>query len=270
LLIDIARGEISISHQAELLGISRSSVYYEPVVDEYDLQLKLQIDKLYTLTPFYGSRKITEQLRRDEHMVNRKHVQRLMREMGLEAIYQKPRLSDPHPGHKIYPYLLRNVVIDRKDQVWATDITYIPLARGFMYLVAIMDWWSRYVLAWKTSTTLDTAFCLEALEMALAFGKPEIFNSDQGSQFTSNAFTNAVKDNGIDISMDGRGRCMDNIFTERLWRSLKYENVYLMQYETFPDGRQGIDSYFDLYNNVRLHQALRYRTPAEVYFQRAD
>ena len=270
LLIDIARGEISISHQAELLGISRSSVYYEPVVDEYDLQLKLQIDKLYTLTPFYGSRKITEQLRRDEHMVNRKHVQRLMREMGLEAIYQKPRLSDPHPGHKIFPYLLRNVVIDRKDQVWATDITYIPLARGFMYLVAIMDWWSRYVLAWKTSTTLDTAFCLEALEMALAFGKPEIFNSDQGSQFTSNAFTNAVKDNGIDISMDGRGRCMDNIFTERLWRSLKYENVYLMHYETVPDGKQGIDSYFDLYNNVRLHQALKYRTPAEVYFQRAD
>lgn len=270
MLIDITRGEISISHQAELLGISRSSVYYEPVEDEYDLLLKLQIDKLYTLTPFYGSRKITEQLRRDEHMVNRKHVQRLMREMGLEAIYQKPRLSDPHPGHKIYPYLLRNVVIDRKDQVWATDITYIPLARGFMYLVAIMDWWSRYVLAWKTSTTLDTAFCLEALEMALAFGKPEIFNSDQGSQFTSNAFTTRVKDTGIHISMDGRGRCMDNIFTERLWRSLKYENVYLMHYETVPDGKQGIDSYFDLYNNVRLHQALKYRTPAEVYFQRAD
>jgi putative transposase len=258
LLIDITGGKISISHQAELLGISRSSVYYEPVVDEYDLLLKRLIDKQYTLTPFYGSRKMTEQLRRDEHIVNRKHIQRLMREMGLEAIYQKPRLSDPHPGHKIYPYLLRNVVIDRKDQVWASDITYIPLARGFMYLVAIMDWWSRYVLAWKTSTTLDTAFCLEALEMALEFGKPEIFNSDQGPQFTSNVFT-----------MDGRGRCMDNIFTERLWRSLKYENVYLMHYETVPEGRQGIDSYFGLYNNVRLHQALKYRTPAEVYFQRA-
>jgi putative transposase len=264
LLIDIASSKISISHQAELLGISRSSVYYEPVLDEYNLLLKSLIDKQYTLTPFYGSRKMTEQFRRDEHFVNRKH-----REMGLEAIYQKPRLSEPHPGHKIYPYLLRNVVIDRKDQVWASDITYIPLARGFMYLVAIIDWWSRYVLAWKTSTTLDTAFCLAALEMALEFGKPEIFNSDQGSQFTSNAFTNAVKDNGIDISMDGRGRCMDNIFTERLWRSLKYENVYLMHYETVPEGRQGIDSYFGFYNDVRLNQSLKYRTPAEVYFQRA-
>jgi putative transposase len=260
LLIDIAGGKISISHQAELLGISRSSIYYEPVVDEYDLLLKLQIDKQYTLTPFYGSRKMTEQLRRDEYMVNRQHVQRLMREMGLEAIYQKPRLSDPHPGHKIYPYLLRNVVIDRKDQVWAADITYIPLASGFMYLVAIIDWWSRYVLAWKTSTTL---------EMALEFGKPEICNSDQGSQFTSNAFTTRVKDNGIDISMDGRGRCMDNIFTERLWRSLKYENVYLIHYETVPEGRQGIDAYFGFYNDDRLHQALQYRTPAEVYSQRA-
>lgn len=270
MLIDIASRKISISHQAELLGISRSSVYYEQVVDEYDLLLKSLIDKQYTLTPFYGSRKMTEQLRRDEHLVNRKHIQRLMREMGLEAIYQKPRLSEPHPGHKIYPYLLRNVVIDRKDQVWASDITYIPLARGFMYLVAIIDWWSRYVLAWKTSITLDTAFCLEALEMALEFGKPGIFNSDQGSQFTSNAFTNAVKENGIDISMDGRGRCMDNIFTERLWRSLKYENVYLMHYGTVPEGRQGIDSYFGFYNDLRLHQALQYRTPAEVYFQRAS
>ena len=269
LLIDIDSREISISHQAELLGISRSSVYYDPVVDEYDLLLKRLIDKQYTLVPFYGSRKMTEKLRRDEYMVNRKHVQRLMREMGLEAIYQRPRLSEPHPGHKIYPYLLRNVAIDRKDQVWASDITYIPLARGFMYLVAIMDWWSRYVLAWKTSTTLDTAFCLEALEMALKFGKPEIFNTDQGSQFTSTAFTTMVKDNGIDVSMDGRGRCMDNIFTERLWRSLKYENVYLMHYETVPEGRQGIRSYFGFYNDDRLHQALKYRTPAEVYFQRA-
>ncbi len=228
LLIDIADKKISISHQAELLGISRSSVYYEPVVDEYDLLLKRLIDEQYTLTPFYGSRKMTEQLKRDEHVVNRKHIQRLMREMGLEAIYQKPRLSEPHPGHKIYYYLLRNVVIDRKDLVWAADITYIPLARGFMYLVAIMDWWSRYVLAWKTSTTLDTAFCLEVLEMALEFRTPKIFNTDQGSQFTSNAFTKMVKDKGIEISMDGRGRCMDNIFTELLWRSLKYENVYLV------------------------------------------
>lgn len=219
LLIDIPSKKISISHQVELLGISRSSVYYEPVMDEYDLLLKHLIDKQYTLTPFYGSRKMTEQLRRDEHMVNRKHIQRLMREMGL---------------------------------------------------VAIMDWWSRYVLSWKTSITLDTAICLEALEMALEFGKPEIFNTDQGSQFTSNAFTKMVMDKGIDISMDGRGRCMDNIFTERLWRSLKYENVYLMHYETVPEGRQGIHTYFGFYNDDRLHQSLKYRTPAEVYFQRAS
>ena len=239
-------------------------------VDEDECLLLQLLDEEYTRHPFYGSRRMTKYLCGLGHRINRKRVQRLMQTLGLAGMAPGPNTSKPHPQHKIYPYLLRNVVIDRKDQVWATDITYIPLARGFMYLVAIMDWWSRYVLAWKTSTTLDTAFCLEALEKALAFGKPEIFNSDQGSQFTSNAFTNAVKDNGIDISMDGRGRCMDNIFTERLWRSLKYENVYLMQYETFPDGRQGIDSYFDLYNNVRLHQALRYRTPAEVYFQRAD
>ncbi len=269
MLIDIASKEISISRQAELLGISRSSIYYEPVVDEYDFLLKRLIDKQYTLTPFYGSRKMTAQLRRDKHMVNRKHIQRLMREMGLDAIYQKPRLSEPHPDHKIYPYLLRHVTLDRRNQVWAADITYIPLARGFMYLVAIMDWWSRYVLAWKTSTTLDAIFCLEALEMAFEFGKPEIFNTDQGSQFTSNAFTKRVRDKGINISMDGRGRCMDNIFTERLWRSLKYENVYLMHYETVSEGRKGIHAYFGFYNDDRLHQALQYRTPAEVYFQRA-
>ena len=268
MLIDIDGSVLSISRQAALLGISRSSVYYLSVVNKYDLLLKEIIDRQYTLMPFYGSRKMTKQLRREKHLVCRKHVQRLMKEMGLEAIYQKPRLSEPHPGHKIYPYLLRNVMIERNDQVWATDITYIPLARGFMYLVAIMDWWSRYVLAWKTSITMDTAFCMEALEMAFAFGKPEIFNSDQGPQFTSTAFTNAVKDNGIAISMDGRGRCMDNIFTERLWRSLKYENVYPLHYETVPEGRKGIDDYFDLYNNERLHQALDYRTPAEVYFKK--
>jgi putative transposase len=268
LLIDRTNREIPISHQVDLLGISRSSVYYEPVVDDYDLLLKRLIDEQYTLTPFYGSRKITAHLRRNEHVVNRKHVQRLMREMGIEAIYPKPHLSQPHPEHKIYPYLLRGVNIDRKDQVWGADITYIPLARGFMYLVAIMDWWSRYVLSWQISTSLDTAFCLKALEMALEFGKPEIFNTDQGSQFTSNAFTGRLKDNGIDISMDGRGRCMDNIFTERLWRSLKYENVYLMHYGSVLEGRQGINSYFGFFNNDRPHQALKYQTPLDVYFQR--
>lgn len=269
LLIDKLNSELSISHQAELIGISRSSIYYEPVVDEYDLLLKRLIDEQYTLTPFYGSRRMKVILRRNGHEVNRKHVQRLMREMGIEAIYPKPNLSLAHPEHKIYPYLLRDVCIDRKDQVWAADITYIPLSRGFMYLVAIMDWWSRYVLAWQMSTSLDTSFCLEALEKALQFGKPEIFNTDQGSQFTSSAFTGMLNDNGILISMDGRGRCMDNIFIERLWRTVKYENVYLMHYGSVLEGRQGINSYFGLYNDDRPHQALKDQTPAEVYFQRA-
>jgi putative transposase len=268
LLIDNLNREISISHQAELIGISRSSVYYEPVVDEHDLLLKRLIDEQYTLTPFYGSRRIKVSLLRNGHEINRKHVQRMMREMGLEAIYPKPHLSQTHPEHKIYPYLLRDVMVDRKDQVWAADITYIPLSRGFMYLVAIIDWWSRYVLAWQMSTSLDTSFCLEALEMALQFGKPEIFNTDQGSQFTSSVFTGTLKDNDILISMDGRGRCMDNIFIERLWRTVKYENVYLMHYESVSEGRQGINSYLGLYNNQRPHQALKYQTPAEVYFQR--
>jgi putative transposase len=269
LLIDKLNSELSISHQAELLGISRSSIYYEPVVDEYDLLLKRLIDEQYTLVPFFGSRRMKVSLRRKGYEVNRKHVQRLMREMGLEAIYPKPNLSQAHPEHKIYPYLLRNVSIERKDQVWASDITYISLSRGFMYLVAIMDWWSRYVLAWQMSTSLETSFCLETLEMALKFGKPEIFNTDQGSQFTSVAFTGMLKDHGIDISMDGRGRCMDNIFTERLWRTVKYENVYLMHYGSVSEGRQGINDYFAFYNDDRPHQSLGYQTPAEVYFQRA-
>lgn len=267
LLIDKTDKEISVRRQANLLSISRSSVYYAPIIDEYDLVLKAMIDKQYTVTPFYGTRKMSAYLKRNEYPINRKHVQRLMREMGLEAIYPKPNLSRSHPENKIYPYLLRKVNINRKNQVWGADITYIPLARGFMYLVAIMDWWSRYVIAWQMSTSLDTAFCLEALEMALQFGKPEIFNTDQGAQFTSNLFTGMLKDNGINISMDGRGRCMDNIFTERLWRSLKYENVYLMHYESVAEGRRGINSYFSFFNHERLHQSLNYQTPAEVHFQ---
>jgi len=269
LLIDKSNSELSIRHQAELIGISRSSIYYEPAVNACDLDLKRLIDEQYTLAPFYGSRKMRAYLQRQGYWVNRKHIQRLMREMGLEAIYPKPDLSRAHPEHKIYPYLLKGVSIDRKDQVWASDITYIPLSRGFMYLVAIIDWWSRYVLAWQLSTSLDASFCLEALEMALQFGKHEIFNTDQGAQFTSNAFTSMLEGNGIDISMDGRGRCMDNIFTERLWRTVKYENVYLMHYGSVPEGRQGINSYFGFYNHDRLHQALEYQTPAEGYFQRA-
>jgi putative transposase len=268
-LIDKTNSETSISHQADLLGISRSSIYYEPVVDGYDLLLKRILDEQYTQMPFYGSRRMTALLKRSGHAVNRKHIQRLMREMGIEAIYPKPDLSKPHPGHTIYPYLLKGVGIDRKDQVWASDITYIPLARGFMYLVAIIDWWSRYVLAWQLSTSMEASFCVNALEMALKGGTPDIFNTDQGSQFTSEAFTGTLKNSGIAISMDGRGRCMDNIFTERLWRTVKYENVYLMHYETVPDGVKGINAYFDFYNNERLHQSLGYKTPAEVYFQRA-
>lgn len=268
-LIDKTNGNASISHQAELLGISRSSIYYAPVVDEYALLLKRLLDEQYTQMPFYGSRRMTALLKRSGHDVNRKHVQRLMREMGIEAIYPKSDLSKPHPGHKIYPYLLRDVGIDRKDQVWASDITYISLARGFMYLVAIIDWWSRYVLAWQLSTSMEASFCVNALEMALKLGAPEIFNTDQGSQFTSDAFTGTLTNSGIAISMDGRGRCMDNIFTERLWRTVKYENVYLMHYETVPEGVKGINTYFDFYNNERLHQSLGYKTPAEVYFQRA-
>lgn len=268
-LIDKTNGNASISHQAELLGISRSSIYYAPVVNKYDLLLKRLLDEQYTQMPFYGSRRMTALLKRSGHDVNRKHVQRLMREMGIEAIYPKSDLSKPHPGHKIYPYLLRDVGIDRKDQVWASDITYISLARGFMYLVAIIDWWSRYVLAWQLSTSMEASFCVNALEMALKLGVPEIFNTDQGSQFTSDAFTGTLTNSGIAISMDGRGRCMDNIFTERLWRTVKYENVYLMHYETVPEGVKGINTYFDFYNNERLHQSLGYKTPAEVYFQRA-
>jgi putative transposase len=261
--------EISISHQAELLGISRSSIYYEPVVNEYDLLLMHKIDEQYTKAPFYGSRKMRAFLIRNGYWVNRKHVQRLMREMGLEAIYPKPRLSRSHQENKIYPYLLRDMVINRPDHVWAADITYIRLHRGFMYLVAIMDWWSRYVLSWSLSTSLEVDFCLDALDKAMNMGCPEIFNTDQGSQFTSASFTGILKTQNIRISMDGRGRVFDNIFTERLWRSLKYEDVYIKDYQSVPEGREGINQYLNFYNHERLHQSLDYRTPAEVYFQRA-
>ena len=260
---------MSISHQAELLGISRSSFYYTPVVDEYDLLLMRMIDEHYTQTPFYGSRKMAAHLRRQEYPVNRKHVQRLMRVMGLEAIYPKPHLSRPGVHHPIYPYLLRGLIITHPDQVWAADITYIRLHRGWLYLVAIMDWFSRYVLAWETSITMETGFCLAALEKAFVASAPGIFNTDQGAQFTSSAFTDMLKEKKINISMDGRGRAMDNIFTERLWRSLKYEEIYIRDYQCVSEGRRGIDYYFNFYNHERPHQSLNYMTPAEVYFQRA-
>jgi len=269
LLIDKGNKEISLSHQVELLGISRSSIYYQPVVDPYDLLLMQLIDEQYTRTPFYGSRKMTAFLRREGHRVNRKRVQGLMRQMGIEAIYPKPNLSKAHPEHEIYPYLLRGMVIDRPGQVWAADITYIRLCRGFLYLVVILDWASRYVISWELSTSLEVDFCLLALERAFQVGCPEIFNTDQGPQFTSKAFTQKLKEQEIQISMDGRGRVFDNIFTERLWRSLKCEEVYLKDYRTVPEAKDGIGQYFNLYNLERPHQSLDYRTPAEVYFQRA-
>lgn len=223
------------------------------------------IDKQYTETPFYGIRRMTAWLRNQGYAVNRKHVRRLMRQMGLEAIYAKPRLSQPAEGHQIYPYLLRGVTITRANQVWSADITYVRLHAGFVYLVAVMDWFSRYVLSWAVSITLDVPFCLEALEQALARGQPEIFNTDQGAQFTSRAFTERLQQGGVQISMDGRGRALDNVFVERLWRTVKYEEVYLRDYQSVWDTRRGLARYFGFYNEERLHQALGYRTPAAVY-----
>lgn len=258
--------DIPLTRQAELLGISRSGLYYEPVTGDYDGRLKVLIDKIYTDLPFYGSRKIAQALQRMGHIVGRRRVRRLMAEMGIEAIYPKPNLSKPHPEHMIYPYLLRGIPVDKIDKTWGADVTYIRLSKGFAYLVAIMDWYSRYVISWELSTSLEVDFCIRALEKALATGKPEIFNTDQGSQFTSNDFTKRLIREDVLISMDGRGRCMDNIFTERLWRSLKYENVYPNDYQTVPEARRGIGIYLDLYNTVRLHQSLGYMTPYEVYY----
>ncbi len=266
-MIEPAHGRLSIARQCSLVSISRSSFYYE-VKGESPLNLALMrlIDEQFLETPWYGSRQMARHLRRQGYGVGRKRVRRLMRLMGLQAIYQAPRTSDPHPGHRVYPYLLRGLVIDRANQVWCTDITYIPMRRGFLYLVAIMDWWSRKVLSWRLSNTMDVDFCVEALEAALArHGKPAIFNTDQGSQFTSVAFTKVLKDAGIKISMDGKGRWMDNVFIERLWRSLKYECVYLQAFETGSDARAGIGRWIDYYNTSRPHSAFDGRTPEEVY-----
>lgn len=258
---------ISLSRQAELLGIARSSLYYTPVVSEEEMVLTRLIDRIYTEAPYYGSRKIKAALARQGYQVGLERVQHLMRTMGLHAIHAKPNRSQRHPEHRVYPYLLRGVTLTHPNQVWATDITYIRLTRGWLYLMAILDWFSRYVVSWAVSTTLDVSFCLDALEDALTKGTPEIFNSDQGSQFTSTAFTDILKAHEIRISMDGRGRAFDNIFTERFWRSLKYEEVYLHDYQGVREGKQGIGRYLEFYNHRRLHQALDYRTPAEVHFQ---
>jgi putative transposase len=258
---------LSIVQQCELAGLARSSLYYEPVGDSAeDLELMRRIDEQYTRTPFYGSRRMTFELNQQGWKVNRKRVQRLMQRMGLEAIYPKPRLSNPAPGHRIYPYLLRGVKIERPNQVWSTDITYIRLRGGFIYLVAVIDWYSRYVLSWEVSVTLDTSFCVSALDWALKDSTPDIFNSDQGAQFTSDEFTSRLKDRGIKISMDGRGRALDNVFVERLWRSVKWEEVYLKDYSGVADAIRNLSLYFHFYNHQRPHQSLNNQTPAAVYF----
>jgi putative transposase len=259
-------GRLSLRRQCQLLGLNRCAVYYEPVeIGAYELELMSLIDRQYLRTPFYGSRRMTAWLQSQGHAVNRKRVQRLMQRMGLEVIYQRSRTSRPAPGHRIYPYLLRGLSIERVHQVWAADITYIPMAQGFLYLVAVMDWVSRYVLAWRLSNLLEASFCVEALEEALGKGRPEIFNTDQGSQFTDDGFTSLLRAHGVAISMDGRGRFSDNIFVERLWRSLKYEDVYLKAYQDVGEARCSIAAYFEFYNHERLHQALGYRTPRQVF-----
>jgi putative transposase len=269
-LVEPDHPSMSVSRQAELLGISRSSIYYTPTVKDADVIITRLLDEIYTEAPCYGSRKMKAALARRGHIVGLERIQQLMREMGLEAIYPKPKSSRRHPEHRVYPYLLRGLKIRRPNQVWATDITYIRLVHGWMYLVAILDWFSRYVVSWAVSTTQDVFFCLEALEDALSKGKPEIFNRDQGSQFTSTAFTDLLKAHAIQISMDGRGRVFDNIFTERLWRTVKYEEVYLHDYHSVREGKYGIGRYIEFYNHTRLHQSLDYKTPAEVHFQTGD
>jgi putative transposase len=266
-LIEPEHPRISIARQCELVGLSRSSFYYEAQGERAEnLQLMRLLDEQYTRTPFYGIRRMTVWLRQQGYAVNPKRVARLLRTMGLETIYPKPRLSQPHPERHIYPYLLRGVPITRVNQVWSTDITYIRLQAGFVYLVAVMDWFSRYVLSWAVSSTMDVAFCLEALDHALSRSQPEIFNTDQGAQFTSTDFTRRLETAGVKISMDGRGRALDNVFVERLWRTVKYEEVYLKDYRTPREATQGLAQFFQGYNAERPHQALGYHTPAAVYF----
>ena len=257
---------MSIAEQCELLGLARSSYYYASVPESAEnLRLMRRIDEQYLATPFYGSRRMAKHLLRAGQRVNRKRVQRLMRMMGLEGLFPGRKTTLPAAGHKVYPYLLRGLTIDRPNQVWCSDITYVPLRCGFLYLVAVMDWFSRHVLAWQLSNTLDATFCVEAAEAALAQGRPEIFNTDQGAQFTSAAFTSLLVRHCVAISMDGRGRVTDNIFIERLWRSLKYEEIYLKDHATGADVSDGLTGWFDLYTHRRPHQALGYRTPFEVY-----
>ena len=265
-LIEPENTQLSLRWQCEILGLTRASWYYQPrPVSAWEIQLMNLIDGRFTLMPFYGVPRMTAYLKRQGEAVGKKRVRRLMRQMGLYAIYPKPKTSQAHPEHKIFPYLLRGVEVIRPNQVWAADITYIRLLHGFAYLVAIMDWFSRYVLAWRLSNNMEADFCIECLEEALRHGRPDIFNTDQGSQFTSLEFTGCLLKAGIDISMDGRGRVFDNIFVERLWRSVKYEDVYIHGYQVIPEAKTGLGKYFRLYNVDRQHESLNYLTPWEVY-----
>ena len=266
-LVDHDDPAVPVVAQCRLLKVARSTLYYQPVrVSADDLTVMRRMDELYVASPFYGSRRMVAVLRRDGTMINRKRVRRLMRLMGLEAIYQKPDTSRAHPEHKIYPYLLRDLAIGRVNQVWCADITYIPMAKGFVYLVAVMDWFSRRVLSWRVSITMEADFCVEALREALdRHGPPEVFNTDQGAQFTSADFVGELEGRGVRVSMDGRGRYLDNIFIERLWRSLKYEEVFIKAYGSVIEARRGLGGWLAFYNGERPHQALDYRTPREIF-----
>jgi putative transposase len=270
MMVESRKGYPSVSRQCELLGVSRSGHYRricaEPSRRKRESErVKAKIDRIYTECPFFGSRQIRLELRSQGEVISRKRVQRLMREMGLQAICPKPNTSKPHPEHKIYPYLLRNVAIERVNQVWSTDITYIPMSEGHVYLCAVMDWKSRYVISWSVSCSMDGPWCKSVLQEALLHGSPEVFNTDQGSQFTSPDFVKELTGRDIKVSMDGRGRALDNVFVERLWRTVKYENVYLKGYENMAQLKQGLKAYFEFYNNRRRHSSLDTKTPAEVY-----
>ena len=266
-MIEPNHSVLSIRRQCELIGLNRGTYYYQPAKETpLNLTLMRLIDEQYLKTPFYGYPKMTEYLKKQGYGINPKRINRLMNLMGLQAVGFKRRITRNNPDHKVYPYLLRNVSIDRTNQVWSADITYVPMNQGFMYLVAILDWFSRYILSWQISNTLDNIFCIKALEKALKYGQPEIFNTDQGVQFTSRSFTEHLESAGVKISMDGRGRVFDNIFIERLWRTVKYEDIYLKNYDTVTELDQGLERYFRFYNNERFHQSLDYRTPVQVYY----
>jgi len=268
-LIDRNNFDLTVNRQTELLGISRSSAYYRPVVNMEDILTMEAIDRIYTAYPFFGSRKMKFALSDyDRIFIGRDHVRRLMRQMGIEAIYPRRKgLSEPHPEHKIFPYLLANLNIKKPNQVWGSDITYVKVIGGWAYLIAILDWFSRYVVSWTLAPALEKEFVVQTYKRALKTATPEYSNSDQGSQYTANELISLLSDEKVKISMDGRGRCMDNIFTERLWRTVKYENVYPQRYENFKEAEIGLKKYFDFYNNERRHQSLNYKIPAEVYFK---